>query len=584
MFCPNCGKKISDQDNYCKFCGKNIKNVKVTIDSLDQENDDLSYKESENKGASQSTIVFKPLDKLDDINSTNRIKSIIDEVDKKISNNIDQYKSNSSLADHAQGPKLEKNDELKDFSKDQEKFKTLTPSNKIIENDSFEDFDSDISENKLEKKAEKKKRSLKEMWSDFINEDDDEFSIFSSVEEDIEEDNKNVEIAAASYRPQSMENTMDIPKTEIENALSNSIYLKSKKKTDEKADKPKKDEYIEDLNTNIIFDEHNKNYDASILNSKDLIDDNKEEEEKEVESLNYKSFTDMVNQQLNLEKTKSTDEKADDSSEKDHKGIINKLKDKINDKDKAEDKILEKDVSKDIEKSVDSIKIDDSKLKEDNLKEEIISVKEESIDNDIESKDKKDYKDFINKNILKFNDLMTKTRNKIKEKTNDKYERVLLILAFLLSIIPVLVADISAGFSFSFSIIFLILIKILLKLAQFYLSLSVTVDKAWIDTSHAEIKENVIFNYFICELFLLLGFLVSPFNGYLQFDLLSAFTPLPLATILVTILAVMVSIWQYWKQLKKQEKLNFIAWYVIVFLVIDFSAKIFFVFANLIIN
>lgn len=584
MFCPNCGKKISDQDNYCKFCGKNIKNVKVTIDSLDQEHDDLSYKESENKGTSQSTIVFKPLDKLDDINSTNRIKSIIDEVDKKISNNIDQYKSNSSLADHAQGPKLEKNDELKDFSKDQEKFKTLTPSNKIIENDSFEDFDSDISENKLEKKAEKKKRSLKEMWSDFINEDDDEFSIFSSVEEDIEEDNKNVEIAAASYRPQSMENTMDIPKTEIENALSNSIYLKSKKKTDEKADKAEKDEYIEDLNTNIIFDEHNKNYDASILNSKDLIDDNKEEEEKEVESLNYKSFTDMVNQQLDLEKTKSTDEKADDSSEKDHKGIINKLKDKINDKDKAEDKILEKDVSKDIEKSVDSIKIDDSKLKEDNLKEEIISVKEESIDNDIESKDKKDYKDFINKNILKFNDLMTKTRNKIKEKTNDKYERVLLILAFLLSIIPVLVADISAGFSFSFSIIFLILIKILLKLAQFYLSLSVTVDKAWIDTSHAEIKENVIFNYFICELFLLLGFLVSPFNGYLQFDLLSAFTPLPLATILVTILAVMVSIWQYWKQLKKQEKLNFIAWYVIVFLVIDFSAKIFFVFANLIIN
>lgn len=583
MFCPNCGKKISDQDNYCKFCGKNIKNVKITIDSLDQENDDLSYKESENKGTSQSTIVFKPLDKLDDINSTNRIKSIIDEVDKKISNNIDQYKSNSSLADHAQGPKLEKNDELKDFSKDQEKFKTLTPSNKIIENDSFEDFDSDISENKLEKKAEKKKRSLKEMWSDFINEDDDEFSIFSSVEEDIEEDNKNVEIAAASYRPQSMENTMDIPKTEIENALSNSIYLKSKKKTDEKADKPEKDEYIEDLNTNIIFDEHNKNYDASILNSKDLIDDNKEEE-KEVESLNYKSFTDMVNQQLDLEKTKSTYEKADDSSEKDHKGIINKLKDKINDKDKAEDKILEKNVSKDIEKSDDSIKIDDSKLKKDNLKEEIISVIEENIDNDIESKNKKDYKDFINKNILKFNDLMTKTRNKIKEKTNDKYERVLLILAFLLSIIPVLVADISAGFSFSFSIIFLILIKILLKLAQFYLSLSVTVDKAWIDTSHAEIKENVIFNYFICELFLLLGFLVSPFNGYLQFDLLSAFTPLPLATILVTILAVMVSIWQYWKQLKKQEKLNFIAWYVIVFLVIDFSAKIFFVFANLIIN
>ena len=398
MFCPNCGKKVSDQDNYCKFCGKNIRNVKVTIDPLDQEYDDLSYKESENKGTGQSTIVFKPLDKLDDINSTNRIKSIIDEVDKKISNNIDKYKSNSSLADHAQGPKLEKSDELKDFSKDQEKFKTLNSKNKIIKEENFEDFESDFSDEPVEKKSDKKRRSLKEMWSDFINEDDDQFSIFSSVEEDIKEDNKNVEIAATGYHPETMENTMDIPKTEIENALSNSIYVKSNKKSAENADKTEKDEYIEDLNTNIIFDEHNKNYDASILNSRDLIDDDKEKEDEEVESLNYKSFTDMVNKQLNLEETSSEDEKVDDSLEKDHKGIINKLKDKIKDKNKTDDKVLEKETHKDIEETNDSIKFD-ADNKEDDLKEEIISTKEENISSDVISKNKKDYKDLINQNI-----------------------------------------------------------------------------------------------------------------------------------------------------------------------------------------
>ncbi|WP_019131738.1 zinc ribbon domain-containing protein [Peptoniphilus obesi] len=596
MFCPNCGKKVSDQDNYCKFCGKNIRNVKITIDTLDQETDDLSYKKSENKGTSQSTIVFKPLDKdkLDDINSTNRIKSIIDEVDKKISNNIDQYKSNSSLADHAQGPKLEKNEELKDFSKDQEKFKTLKPTNKIIERDSFEDFESDNFDDSVKKKSGKKKRSLKEMWSDFINEDDDEFSIFSSVEEDIEEDNKNVEIAATSYHPESMENTMDIPKTEIENALSNSIYVKSKK-ADEKSDKSEKSEYIEDLNTNIIFDKNNKNYDAVLIDSKNMDEDIDEDikEDKEVESLNYKSFTDMVNKQLDLEKTKSEsekDEKDDESLEKDNTGIINKLKYKFNNKDHSDDKDkdADKDLGKTISKNIEEVEEAEEKPKTDANLSEDSKPKEESIGSDLKVdstvKDKKDYKSFIYQNILKFNGLMTNTKNKIKEKTNEKYERFLLIAACLLSIIPVIIASLSISLSFSFSIVFLIVIKILLKLAQFYLSLSVTVDKAWIDTSPAEIKENVVFNYFICEIFLLLGFLVSPFNGYLQFDILSAFTPLPLATILVTILAVLISIWQYWGQLKKQEKLNFIAWYVIVFLVIDFSAKIFFVFANLIIN
>ena len=25
MFCPNCGKKINDYDNFCKFCGRDLR-------------------------------------------------------------------------------------------------------------------------------------------------------------------------------------------------------------------------------------------------------------------------------------------------------------------------------------------------------------------------------------------------------------------------------------------------------------------------------------------------------------------------------------------------------------------------------
>ena len=25
MFCPNCGKQVNDSDNFCKYCGKDLR-------------------------------------------------------------------------------------------------------------------------------------------------------------------------------------------------------------------------------------------------------------------------------------------------------------------------------------------------------------------------------------------------------------------------------------------------------------------------------------------------------------------------------------------------------------------------------
>ncbi|ERT56810.1 zinc ribbon domain-containing protein, partial [Peptoniphilus sp. BV3C26] len=102
MYCPNCGHIVNAEDNYCKNCGKNLRNVKVTIKSNDKDQIDM-----------EETRIFKPL-RNDGIDSTSQIKDIINAVDKKVKSNIENYKKNINLK--PENPtKLDK--EINDLSK-----------------------------------------------------------------------------------------------------------------------------------------------------------------------------------------------------------------------------------------------------------------------------------------------------------------------------------------------------------------------------------------------------------------------------------------------------------------------------------
>lgn len=37
MFCPNCGKRINDEDNFCKYCGKDLRENYSEIETVDVE-------------------------------------------------------------------------------------------------------------------------------------------------------------------------------------------------------------------------------------------------------------------------------------------------------------------------------------------------------------------------------------------------------------------------------------------------------------------------------------------------------------------------------------------------------------------
>ena len=63
MFCPKCGNPVSKDDNFCAYCGKNLKDVRINVTSDNNKDTNKIKKISEN------TRVFNPKS-LDSIDTT----------------------------------------------------------------------------------------------------------------------------------------------------------------------------------------------------------------------------------------------------------------------------------------------------------------------------------------------------------------------------------------------------------------------------------------------------------------------------------------------------------------------------------
>lgn len=538
MFCPNCGNKVQSSDNYCPNCGTSLKNISIQI--------------IENNASDQETRTFKPLTNLSGIDSTSELKDIIKAVDEKISKNISDYEKQSSILKGSEEPSKENHKEVKDLSKTNElNFKK-------------ENLDSlnDVKKIKKEIKKEepsvkantKDKKSLKEKFKDFINEDDDQFSIFSSFNDEKQTEKlENLELTQPETK--NFENTMDVP---IVSVVEEETIKKSKPAND----KPSAKEF-----------------------------------EKKASSYDYKSFTELVNAEL--EKSKSENQTSDKISTP--KQVLDKSKvskatkpSKDNLKTEKTSKLeIKKDTVKhnNIEEKVsaNSAKVEEKENISDKLKNKFSNLskklksetKKESV---VEPKQprKDEHHSLENiSNTIKTNAIFQKLSgvHTLATKLNEKQ---LLIFAILLSIIPVVVSVIKWQ-NFSLVIVFCLLVKIIVKLAQFYVPLNLAVEKAWIDSSDKEVKHFALINYFMSEIIMLVMFLLSPWYGMFYFKTLSAFTAFPVATIVLVLFATTLSVSQFHDRLKETNKIDFIGWYMILFIIFEFIGKIIFLFTDIIV-
>lgn len=583
LFCPKCGNPVSKNDNFCPFCGNNLKDVKVniTLNSSDKKEDTSKVQK-----ISEHTRVFNPKS-LDAIDTTDELKNIIAEVDRKISKNIEDYKKgNVQTKSPAKEKIIEKppvrDNEIEKKSKvSQKKFDTIDTKKtdkEFLDANKGVKTDSGISQKELIKRVQEelkksnfkettknvypeteevlpakkdsinnksdsdfieseklKKFSLKEKWKNFINEENDEFSIFSSIKDDNKkkEDTRNFEISkSVEDSEKTFENTLSTPKIDIENAIKKSEEEKKKKET-KKAEEVKKESEIKKNNSSkdedvIQIDMTSKDNSTDSSINKDIKKDlNNSQKEKSL------PLSSPIFKNKKIEKDAATNKRSKN------------LKDLFSFKDKGE-------------KPVKEIKSVDSKVEKD-LSKKVSNM---------ESKFSKSSMDSLDK-ITEF---LSKITNKLSNYIGDfgsRESKIVIGIGALLNAIALLIGS---G-SFKLILILFLLLKLVFDYLEFYVPLNIASDRDEIDTSYPEVKKFALINWIICKVFLFVGFIITPFGGLFKYNMLQALTAMPLATLILIILSLLIAITLYSKSFVGRSKINFIGWYTIAFTLFELLFK-----------
>ena len=541
LFCPKCGNQVSKDDNFCASCGHNLKDVKINITS----NKNQSFGDTNKvEKVSQNTRVFNPRS-LDAIDTTDELKNIIAEVDRKISKNIKDYEKNNIQAKAAEKEKKSKSKHEESSEKNiNKKEKKSTDESKNIDSKDFDenildDFKDSDSSNKMSQKElirrvqeelkksnfdeknikntsseipkstqenikqsledfeeEKskdapKKFSLKEKWNNFIQEDDDEYSIFVDLRDDTKkkEDTRNLEISKSiedSDRP--FENTLSTPKIDIENAI------------------------------------------------------------KEAEEEKSKAHKEKINKTSEINSKKESKESKDTSKNsvlKEESKTKKNLKDLFSFGDKGEKPV------KDIEKVSSNLE----KSLEHNISEKVTKVSHKS---------EKEIDDFLSSL-----DKLTGRLSNYIGSLGSKESKIIIGLGILLNLIMLLIGS---G-SFKLILIPFLLLKIAFDYFEFYIPLNIATDRDSIDTSYSEVKIFALINWIICKGVLFVGFLISPFGGFFKYNMLQALTPMPLATLILIGLSLLIGLNLYKENFVARSKINFVGWYAISFTLFELLFK-----------
>lgn len=574
LFCPKCGNPVSKDDNFCASCGNNLKDVKINITPNKKSFEDTHKV----KKVSEHTRVFNPRS-LDAIDTTDELKNIIDEVDRKISKNIKDYenknlqsksannkdkkinKTEEKTSEIAKKDKLNKNqiknldkiddkkidndffdeinedtssnkmsqkelvrrvqEELKksNFDKENNNSSNSINSSKVPSDDLFED-----SKNKNSDKSSSKKFSLKEKWNNFIREDDDEYSIFADLKDDTKkkEDTRNLEISkSVEDTDRSFENTLSTPKIDIENAIKKSEEENKKSNTDSK-----------------IFNVNSKS--KSDLNN---LNDSKINNEKNKTSINDANREAKINQSFD-ENDKTKDIKYPEKEKSDKK---KNLKELFSFKDKGEKPVKDKEkVTSDVEKRVEN------KLSDKINKKEAKFSSHEGIDKLLVS---------LEKITDKFSDYIGYF--------GSKESKIIIGLGTLLNAIMLLIGS---G-TFKLILILFLLLKLAFDYFEFYIPLNIATERDNIDTSYPEVRKFALINWIICKIVLFIGFIISPFGGFFKYNMLQALTAMPLATLILIALSLLIAISLYKDNFIAKSKINFIGWYAIAFTLFELLFK-----------
>lgn len=522
MFCPNCGNKVEPNDNYCKVCGKNLKNVKVQIVSSNSE----QKKEEEFK---DKTIVFKPLKDIDSIDNTKELKEIIKKVDETVKTNIENYKKSSdkTLAED-QNLKKEIDSKLEEDKIKKDVKKEISPKKDKIKETSKISLNKEKSTSSNKTKKEETKKSFMDKVRDFLDEeDDDEFSIFENrVKPD-----SDINVTLTNLEPVNIENTMSIPKAEIESRLKDDPTVDKENLISSEFSEVEK----------LIKDNKEKNLDSKKEEQVDKVETTKKEfrtpikrEEKHADPkhISSKDFYEEVNRALEENKN-ITSTKKEEKNSFPLKKLFNK------------DKKKEKNKKEKLEKKV--------------VKEKVKS-----------KKDKEPKVQKVNEVNKKASGFLFTLEKRLDFKDKNLRNGIIGII-FLLNVLAVMLAF----RKLTIAILVLPLIKIPLTLCEHYYPLDIATNKVSFLTDSDEVNQKSFVNWALCQVLMFVLYIINPIGGFFSYTSLEALTPGIFSTIILILFTSFIAVSLY-KDRIRDEKINFLGWYVVPFIVFEMLLKLLF--------
>lgn len=583
MYCSNCGAKVQDGANYCHICGHKL----ITT----------SAKTSEK--TSDKTRVFDP-SLLDNINHDDNLKEIVHTLDEKIAKEIYKH-TNPESRDDFIGPKtfekevpafkdvggtlpdvkedtealIETVDEPKeevealgevvdekiidtqpedikeaeDVSEEEPSENISTQSEDTSENASEEKLSENLSpEEEVEEPEEptKRKRPFNLINSrEFFEKPTDEFdlnpdTVKEEVEEEVEKLKSEIKKKEPPKQKRSFRSIWDSFISERNDEFSIfAEYTNPGIVPGEEQKKKDKKEVVDQTLTNIGSIE--QTMPVPIITDEVL---------KEAEDKNLSKEAPKEAPEIKIEETKDTSEKTYSTKDKD---VINKKHIEPK-KDKSKKKASENEI------------IDDIWLRDD-LKD----------DDELEYNDKeKAFFDEVNKKLA-MEEKKKFLINKLEEAGFFPVTIILLAAALIFTLIPLLVVK------FEGSVIILLLLRVAMSLIEYIAPLKTAVDKT--DLPHT--RNNIVTAAFLAwavGAFITMAFFFINKQVNVVPSLLAALTPAFLGTVLVCGFAIIISYVLFGKGLKSQDRLSFLGWYGIIFVIIEVLSKVFFLAINFIMS
>ncbi|WP_277221625.1 zinc ribbon domain-containing protein [Peptoniphilus vaginalis] len=538
LFCPKCGNQVSKNDNFCASCGHNLKDVKINITSKNNQSFGDTNKVEK---VSQNTRVFNPKS-LDAIDTTDELKNIIAEVDRTISKNIKDYENNNLQTKASEKEKKskakpeeasEKNKNKKE-KKNKDKSKSID-SNKFDENilDEFKDPDSS---NKMSQK-ELVRRVQEELKKSSFDEKDINNTSSETPKSSNDETNKPLEVFEE-------EKTKEPPKKfSLKEKWKNFI----KEDDDEYSifgdlrDDTKKKEDTRNLEISKSVEDTDRSFENTLSTPKIDI----ENAIKEAEEEKSKQKKEKVNKNNSNKEKIEVKEVPKNSEVKEKSKNKRNLKDLFSFADKGEKPVKDiEEVSSKFEKSI-----------EHNISEKVMEVTNKS-----------------DKEIDKLLDSLDKLTGKLSDYIGafgSKESKKIIGLGILLNLIMLLIGS---G-TFKLILIPFLFLKIVFDYLEFYIPLNIATGRDYIDTSSSEVKKFALINWIICKAILFVGFLISPFGGFFNYNMIQALTPMPLATLIIIGLSLLIGLNLYKENFFTRSKINFVGWYAISFTLFELLFK-----------